>query len=445
MMLPLGLLCLRTTIVGIAACIALGPTMIDEELGETTRPMLCYVLDGSQSMQLGREATRWQESLQFIADAEKAAGAANTTHCKAFRFGHRLMPLASTDSVSKTGIKPVRFTDADQLAPPDATDSRLADALRQLSPQIDPASSAGVVLLTDGRVRATESVERLAEHYGKLGIPIHVVPVGELEGTGDVAIVSLVVEPRVRKYTENQMTLFLRSFGFNGERTVVRVVSKSKIANDINDANVTLAEMPVTLSGGAQSVSLTFRVEERPEVLLVIVEPLKGELTDRNNRIQTRVEIDRTKLRVLYIEGEAAGQQSMLGSTDGFPKSRAELFAYDWVVFSNLRPDVLEEEQLQQLALWVEGRGGGLIVTGSQSLEANAWVRNPLAPLLPILTEPLRSGSSQPTAVTVSQPNHPIWRLRMEQNPNEQLVHALPPLSMGVGGIEAKPSTDVVG
>jgi len=32
----------------------------------------------------------------------------------------------------------------------------------------------------------------------------------------------------------------------------------------------------------------------------------------------------------------------------------------------------------------------------------------------------------------------------MEQNPNEQLAHALPPLLMGVGGIEAKPSTEVL-
>jgi uncharacterized membrane protein len=370
----------------------------------------------------------------------------------------------------------------------------LADALRQLSPQIDPKNNSGLILFSDGRVRATESVERLAEHYGKIGIPIHVVPVGELQGTGDVAIVSLVVEPRVRKYTENQLTLFLRSFGFTGERTVVKVINRNKIAEVTAEV---LAELPITLVAGAQSVSLSFRVEDRPQDLTVVVEPLKGELTARNNQIETRVDIDRTKLRVLYIEGEAAIAQTFISSllnlggssntaassratnirdalqadediecsvlisrgigrfdrvgandstisTTGFPKTRAELFAFDCVVLSNVSPDALEEEHAQLLALWVEGRGGGLIVTGTQALEAKGWLNNPLAPLMPIEVAKLKTDFPQPTPVKVSSPNHPIWRLRLEQSLNQQLLAQLPPLTLGVSGIQAKPTANVL-
>jgi len=491
-----GLLALRAVTIAFAIGIVLGPTIIDEQPGDSTRPTLFYLLDGSQSMQLGGEATRWQESLNFISGAEKSVGAAVASHCKAYRFGHRLMPFSAVEKGDATSSE----FDENQvvgnvIAPPDATDSRLADALRQLSSQVDPANNAGLVLLSDGRVRATESVERMAEHFGKTGIPIHVVPVGELEGTGDVAIVSLVVEPRLRKFTENQITLFLRSFGFNGERTVVRVISRSRIASA---DDVTLAELPISLSGGAQSVSLTFRVEDRPEDLTVVVEPLKGELTDRNNQIQTQVEIDRTKLRVLYIEGEAAGQTSLLGSifggvfgrstaspapsramnirdalqadediectvlirqgsgpitrlsdsnyqsTTGFPTTRAALFAYDCIVLSNIAPDAIEPEQMEQLALWIEGRGGGLVVTGTQSLESKHWLDTPLAALLPIQISPLQSTTPQPTPVIVTQRNHPIWRLRIEQTPNEQLLQALPPLTLGVSGVEAKPSAEVL-
>ncbi len=467
--------------------------MVDEQAGAASRPTLFYLLDGSQSMQLGGESTRWQECLDFLEQAHVKAGTEHAHHVKAFRFGHQLRPLINEDAISK-----VSNSDAlnfDSVEPPDATDSRLADALRQLSPQIDPKNNAGLILFSDGRVRASESVERLAEHFGKSGIPIHVVPVGELQGTGDVAIVSMVVEPRVRKYTENQLTLFLRSFGFTGERTVVKVINRNKISEGAEEV---LAEMPITLGAGAQSVTLRFRIEDRPQDLLVVVEPLKGELTARNNQVETRVEIDRTKLRVLYIEGETAVGQSFLSSllsfggsnnqptaqsralnirdalqadediecsvllhrgtgqfqrvglndstisTTGFPKTRAELFAFDCVVLCNVGPDALEEEHAQQLALWVEGRGGGLIVTGTEALTAKSWVDSPLAPLMPIEVDKLLTTFPQPTPVNVKSPNHPIWRLRLEQALNQQLLAQLPPLALGVSGIQAKPTADVL-
>lgn len=503
----LGLVVLRTASIGLALLILLGPTIVDETPGVTSRPTMYYLFDSSQSMNLGRESTRWQDSLDFVHAAESSAGQESAGHTKAFRFGHRLMPLSSESNASDSESSRAASSSATALnriasknqrqqvvAPPDASDSRLADALRQLSPQVDPNNSAGVVLLSDGRVRATESVELLAEHFGKQGTPIHVVPVGELQGTGDVAIVSLVVEPSVRKFTENQLTLFIRSFGFNGQPTVIRILNRSRISEA---SDVILAELPIILNGGAQSASLTFRVEDHPEDLTIVVEPLKGELTDRNNTIHTRVDIDRTKMRVLYVEGDVSNQQLLLRSVltfgdnsvgmttasqamnvrqalqadediectvlirrgpqtlmrisdgvnetnKGFPQTRAELFAYDCVVLSNLGPDVLDEEQSQQLALWIEGRGGGLIVTGSQALDATFWEDHPVAPYLPIVGSELKLGIVQPTSVRVTQPQHPIWRLRLEQAPNEQLVAALPPLALGVRGVVAKPTAEVL-
>lgn len=489
-----GLVLLRLLTLMLAIGIAMGPTLVDEQPGMTSRPAMVYLLDGSQSMQLGGESTRWHESLQFVSDATENVGAEAAGHCKAFRFGHRLAPLIVQENVASSAWSSNGLLDEKAILAPDATDSRLADALRQLSAQVDSVSSAGVVLLTDGRVRASESVERLAEHFGSLDVPIHVVPVGELEGTGDVAIVSLVVEPQVRKHTENQLTLFFRSFGYNGQRTVIRIKGRSKIAGA---DQIVLAEMPITLIGGAQSATLPFRVEDRPKDLTVELDPLDGELTDRNNVVQTRVEIDRTKLRVLYMEGEVASQQTLLGSLfsfgqpttstpvstsqilnirdalqadediectvliqsgnslqrindgsyqafDGFPRTRAELFAYDCIVLSNVGPDVLNDEQLLQLALWLEGRGGGLIVTGTQAFEASSWQDNPLAPMLPILADQLQTTFTTPLAVNVTRPKHPIWRLRLEQKPNEQLIGALPPLSSGVSQIVAKPSAEIL-
>jgi hypothetical protein len=500
----------------VLAAILLGPTIVDEQEGDVTRPSMMFLLDGSQSMKLGQDETRWGESLRFISEAESLAGESHSGNCQSFRFGHRLGPLhdsagASTttatgsqsDSPSNQGggsipsvTKISAAGDAQQevsIAPPEASDSRLGDALRQLLPQVSAKSSAGVVLLSDGRVRASESVERLAEFFGESQVPIHVVPVGQATGTGDIAVVSLVVPSRVRKFTENELQVFLRSFGFTGGRTTARVNRRQKIGNG---ESTTLASVPITLGGGAQSVSLKFRVNEQPENLEIVIDPIDGELTKRNNRVTTRVEIDRTKVRVLYVNSDAGadprpffsrvfgggtprdsepqtaltvkkaleadqdvgctvvtsvgGQAPRLGSQNGyasdlrFLRNRAELFAYDCVVFCNVGPNVLSKEQNEWLSQWIEGRGGGLIVAGGEALRPEAWVDSPLLPLLPLNIENVQLGMPQAMPVEPSLPQHPVWRLRLERQLNDELLSQLPSLTVSGLGYEAKSTAEVL-
>lgn len=499
-----GLYVLRGLALLILAIIMLGPTLVDERAGEVVRPAVMYLFDSSQSMLLGQKQTRWDEALRLVSEAHAVAGDDHDGDVQAFRFGHRLEPLASPaneapgapEAASRT-VSPIstKAKPEEQVDPPTASDSRLADALRQLLPQVSARESAGVVLLSDGRVRASDSVERLAEYFGEAKVPLHVVPLGEVSGNGDVAIVSLVVPPRVRKYTEHQLQVFLRSFGFPGQRTVVRVISRNKIG-DTDSA--TLASVPITLSGGAQSASLTFRVNQQPEDLLVVVDPVPGELTERNNQVTARVEIDRTKVRVLYLEGDSGAQQpsgildffsfsspapsaastasvdvqealqsdediectilisdgvnpprsmptgTSYAATGYFPKTRAELFAYDCVVFNELAPNVLTEEQNEWLAQWIEGRGGGLIVAGSKTLTEPTWSNSLLMPLLPIDLAGTSSGLAEQAEVDVVMPQHPVWRLRLEHKPNQQMLLDLPPLSVATSNYPAKPTAEVL-
>lgn len=484
--LRIGMSVLRTLAVGLLLMILLGPTIVDEQPGSAARPTLTYLFDGSSSMALGQAKTRWAECVDLVDEAQTKAGPLAIGDCQAFRFGHRLMPLVSTSQASKTNIdSPVAPGNAGL---PDATDSRLADAMRQLLPLIDSSDNAGVVLLSDGRVRATESVETLAEYYGQLKIPIHVVPIGEAQGSGDIAIVSLVSAPQVRKYTENEVQVFFRSFGFTGQRTTVRLVRQSSLAAS---AESTLTSVPVTLSGGAQSATLKFRVEDRPESFAVIVDPVPGELTDRNNRVESRVDIDRTKVRVLYIEGDSSQQSFLgrilqlpstsvtpttlrsalqadediecvalvspggrstpvsLGNTSSsallrFPRTRSELFAYDCIVLSNVSPQALEEEDHASLTQWVEGRGGGLIVCGSDSLRPEDWEGSPLASLLPVEFASMKFGAPQSVEVQVTEARHPIWHLTQEEHSNLTLLESMPALISGLREIQVKDHAEIL-
>ena len=499
----MGLWVLRCGTLAILGIILLGPTIIEQQTGAVKRSPMIYLVDGSESMDLGNHETRWQTGLRFLAEAQQAAGAEHSSDCQSFRFGHRLEPLTRTSgtltTTGKVATEAAAAGHADgesAIAPPDASDSRLADALRQLLPQISGGTSPEVVLISDGRVRSTESVERLAELFGDAGVPLHAVPVGETSGSGDIAVVSLVVPSRVRKYTENELQVFLRSYGFTGQRTTVRLLSRNRLAD--GDA-ATLASVPLTLSGGAQSASLTFRVGEQAEDLEVVVDPVEGEITDRNNRVETRVEIDRTKVRVLYLQdarasasqplaflgialGGGASQQSggagpltvqdalqsdediectVMVSAGGdlprvsnagsstaapisFPRTRAELFAYDCVVFSEVGPDVLDEEHREWLAQWVAGRGGGLVVTGGRASAIDAWQDSPLLPLLPVTLNDPQAAAAGPAEIDVVSADHPVWQLRLEQRSNEQILEQLPPLQLSERAYQPKPTAEVL-
>ncbi len=502
-------LALRCASLCLVLLIALGPTMVEEIPGASKRPALTYLFDGSQSMKLGGQRSRWEESLDFKAAGERQAGLPASGDTRAFRFGHRLEPLVVTPAISPvanslpetsalTGIEnqsPSAQSQSAKIAPPESTDSRLADALRQLSPQLDPQHSAGVVLFSDGRVRSSDAVERMATHLGNSGIPIHVVPVGEVSGTGDVAIVSLVAEPKVRKFTENQLTLFVRSFGMSGQSTKVRVLGNPKIAGA---EPAVLAELPITLSGGAQSVTLVYRIDDRAENLSVVIDPLPGELTARNNRIETQIEIDRTKVRVLLVEGDnsaalilanalnagdtvsslfrpanvqplnivdalqadedmecsvaidqGGGSLVRLRGTntgaEGFPKTRAELFAYDSVILSNFSPHLLSAEEQSLLVAWIEGRGGSLIMTGRNVLTDPNWTNaSSLKSLLPVEPDSLNQLVFQNQRVIPTQAKHPIWRLRIDESANEELLKSMPALRVSLGGLKPKIGAEVI-
>src|SRR5207248_2769336 len=305
---------------------------------------------------------------------------------RVYRFGERLV-----------AVDPAALLAGDILPPNDA-DTQLAAALRQLAGRLGREAPAGVVVVSDGRVRDPDKLDEMAAVWKRLRVPVHVVPVGRAAEGGDVAIVAAVAPAKARKQSQVTVDVFLRSFGFAGRRAELAL----QALDDAGNFRRTLATLPVTLQDGVQPLRVAFRTETDVRKLRLHVPPPPGDLSPQNNDFPLEIELDRTKIRVLLLEGSAesgfalrpnqrpAGvmdddsdaayapfRDALLADPDvqctvyavpqggeprrvltkqtshlsgGFLKTAAELLAYDAIVLSNVPREALSDEVLG----WIE-------------------------------------------------------------------------------------------
>lgn len=484
-----GLLALRGASIATLVLILLNPSNVTQTPGPIERPDIFYLLDTSQSMSVGDSETRFDHAVRLMREAEAIAGETPHAARKLFRFGHRLTAI---DDVSRLGLADEKkLTDGPAAEiraqnPPDGTsqrpllptdsDTQLLTALRQVSSRFGRRPPAGIVVFSDGRARDESGLEPLAEQFAKLNAPVHVVPVGDLGRGGDVAIVAVVAPPRVRRFTEVEVQVFLRSYGYDGRRCEVSLTAPGDA--DHPELERKLAPpVPITLHDGFQSVGLSFRSDARTRKLQIDVSTQPEEVSTSNNRFETEVGIDRTKIRVLYVEGSSqplqpvqrgtkyevrgpytdlqqaliedediecvvvstAGGQGRLtrvtdaggaATTRGFPETVAELAAFDAILLSDVAADTFNDQQLGWIENWIGQRGGGLMMVGGQrSFSAGNWDGTPIAQMLPVDLRPdgdWMPGTQVEVRAAPAAADHPVWSIVTDAKQNAEIIGAFP-------------------
>ncbi len=486
---------LRMLLLATLVVVLLNPVQVSETPGTVERPEVFYLVDSSQSMTLGDPTTRFEDALRAMRSAS-AAAQSSPVDVKLFRFGQRLLasaavddsgesPISSSSGAPPAGLTPAAFATESRvpdrkkdrpkapLAPTDS-DTQLMTALRQISSRFGHQPPAGIVVFSDGRARDETGVADVVSPFKRLGVPVHVLPTGSLGKRGDISIVAVVIPPRVRKYSEVEAQVFIRSFGYDGVRTEVTLTAPAKGDKPARE----LASLPVTLRSGFQAVSLTFRTTTESHGVVVSITEADQEISDANNQLTSDVSIDRTKIRVLYIEGSAApltatvvnNRQVLRGpftdistalmsdddiecvvlssaqggrlrrvsdysydSTRGFPETKAELAAFDAIILSDIPERILTSTQIDWIEEWVGRRGGGLLMAGGpNSFSAGGWSESKVAALLPVELLPGTDWNSSEQIRWLplrGSTQHPIWDLYREERRNDEALSNIPPFS----------------
>jgi uncharacterized membrane protein len=471
-----GLRLLRgTALVGLAV-VAADPVRVAVTPGAVHRPEVHVLLDASQSMRLGTPQSRWGEGLAVVREAlDRQNGHADV---RVHRFGERLV------SVDAAAVRSADFP------PPDDGDTQLAPALRQLAGRLGRDAPAGLVIVSDGRVRDPDKLDEMAAVWRRLRVPVHVVPVGREGGGGDVAIVAAIAPARARKQSQVTVHAFLRSFGFAGRRSELLL----QALDDAGAVRRTLATLPVTLQDGVQPLSLTFRTEPGLKRMRLYVPPAPGDLSAANNEFPLDIEVDRTKIRVLVLEGSDGGffraVNRVIGGNAGedadadyapfrdaltadpdiqctvyqvppgavprrivapgttqlpttFPQTAAEMLAYDALILSNVSRDALPEEALGWVEEWIGKRGGGLLMAGGpRSFGAGGWAGTAVERMLPVEFGGTSDWESSPAALEpVGAELHPIWRVFEDERAARAALKTLPEVPGRNAWVRVKPQS----
>ncbi len=437
------LLALRGLAIGVLVLILLNPVRVNEVRYRGAEPPAIFLLDESRSMGLEAPRSRARRVDDLIKGAVDQVSVDRRPPILRFGFGRE---LAAIPASQRTLV-------------PQSDETHLNRALEELPSRFGDTTPFAVFVFSDGRTSEPESLAATARAYRSLGIPVHVVPVGDERISGDVAVEDIDAPRNARPGTRVPVRVTVRSHGYAGQRAEVRIRSNAQVRGDA------LAILPITLSGGEQAHELVLDTDRAKGPLTVEVTPLPHEAIAVNNAVPFQITPRDAKVRVLYMEGTAeraeysflrdalqedpkiecmaltvdnqyAAQPRLLRADDpgrGFPTTRQELLSFDVVICSDIPRTSFTPEQLEWTVELVGKRGGGFaMVGGYTSFGSGGWDQTSWDGLIPVDMSGHGQGRSEyyngPLRVVIppKAAEHPIWKIVDDPLRNRDVLEQLP-------------------
>jgi uncharacterized membrane protein len=357
--------------------------------------------------------------------------------------------------------------------------SRLGTGLRAVLDQQRGRPTAALVLLSDGITTDGPTLVDVAPYARRLGIPIFTVGVGEEHPSRDFFLADILGDDVVFVGDVAQFEVRIGGRGAEKERLRLTVHRKE-------DGRL-LAEVPVDWSPGAglMSVPIGFRADSVGSWNVVFdLRPQTPDINPGNNRVERHISVRDDPLRVLYVQqypsfdyrylktllerglhrsgnsGKAIELSVVLQEADvdfpvidrvairAFPIEREVLFRYDVVIFGDVDPALFGGPLLENLAAFVEERGGGLVVICGPRNTPWSYRNTPLARLLPVAVEqiepPLDTTDAYQVEITALGRQSPLLQVSDDPAEASQLWSRMPPLYWVAQSRQLRPAARVL-
>jgi hypothetical protein len=343
--------------------------------------------------------------------------------------------------------------------------TRLGDGIRHILTELRGAPPSAMILFTDGQTTEGEPLAKACELAERKGVPIYTIGLGSPERAHDLELTELLVDDVVFVDDNVRFQAKLLARGLAGEKVTVRLKelepgsSGSSAARELESKEV---EAP--RDGETVRVELVHRPKATGDRTFILeVDKRPRELQVDNNRIERVVTVRKEKLKVLLVDSEPRYEfrylknylerdetidlNVVLLSSDPeysdqdrsalptFPAAKADLFAYDVVIFGDADKSLLSQSQMQNLVEFVTEKGGGVLFIAGELFNPLSYTGSPLELLLPIELSDARNPTAVGTTVTAFRPEltvegrtSPIFHFGDDDFSSRQIWEKLPDL-----------------
>jgi uncharacterized membrane protein len=370
-----------------------------------------------------------------------------------------LTPDALEDISSIYTILPYRFSgsaseiDSFALLPEPGESTNLGQAITQTLRQASGSSLGAVILISDGSDNSGAISQADMTEIAGYGVPIQAVGIGREDIPEDLELTEVSLPEKALPGTTLSARIGVRHDQGGTARVKVYDGDTFLTTEEIilgDDQNMTLAFVDIEVSDPGQ-LDLRFTLD-----------PINNENNLANNTRAQVVDVEESRYKVLYVEGEPRweykfiqralnddpsiqlstllkvtpnkyyrqGIESQEQLENGFPEERAELFDYDALIIGSFNAAELTAEQQEFIRDFVSERGGSLMMlAGLNGLGLGGWGESVVTEVLPSrLSADQAEFVREKTFVTLSDNGKlaPLLQLSSSESENERIWADLP-------------------
>ncbi|MDH5550904.1 MAG: hypothetical protein OEZ42_13505, partial [Gemmatimonadota bacterium] len=331
-------------------------------------------------------------------------------------FGPDGSPLLSA-LAERFKLRFFRFSESSQRVS-DASDfgfagrrTDLGGAIAAAQRELAAVPLAGLVLVSDGAENGESVLTESLLQLQASGVPLHTVGIGQERFAKDIAIRRANPPRAVLRGSSVTVDLTITHSGFGGKTVQVVVESDGRI--------LSTRDVDLPRSQEATTARIHFTADETgPRLFRFRIAPEEGELVAENNSLETLIDVQDARRKILYFEGEPRWEVKFLRRAlaedenvrvvvlqrtaddkfyrldveepdelaGGFPATREELFRYDGLILGSVEASFFTHDQLNMIADFVGRRGGGLLALGGRRAFAEGgYGGTPIADVLPVV------------------------------------------------------------
>lgn len=404
--------------------------------------------------------SRWNQTLTLLTEENRSwlRRISDRYNTRAYFMGESGRPLTATN-----------LELVDELAEHEPTGevSRLGDSLTQIMEQQRGRPTAAMVVITDGVTIEGLSLSEAAQQAAIRGIPLYGIGLGNRLAARDLRVDDVMVDPVAFVGDTTTFTARISAEGLAGEQATVVLRKKGETEN--------LGEESFSIV--ADQLTREIRFRHRPEEVgtfefEIVAQTAAKETTKENNLATRTVTVRDETIKALLVQGypnfqfrflktllqrqlkrqSASGEPerafeltTVLQEADqayidqdetavaGFPASRDELFQYDVVILGDSNPSFLNRNQLENLAAYVQEKGGGLVMVAGPRYLPTSYRGTPIEDLFPFRLEDVRAPSEDevlglPLATGLTELGTKSPPLALRDSPADNIVtwHTIP-------------------